>query len=89
MPIVPPLKMKLTSQYPNESPEILSLTSTIMNITPTKLENSDGNTFFESISRNFVYFLFKLPTQHTVTDILDIWRTAIRNASCFHNGFEK
>ncbi len=94
MPIIPPLKMKLTSQYPNEPPEILSLTSTIMNITPTKLEHSgrkkksnfrtktkiffflniiDGNTFFESISRNFIYFLFKLPTQHTITDILDIW----------------
>ncbi len=90
MPIVPPLKMKLTSQYPNEPPEILSLISTAMNVTPTKLENSgtkkkikikksfflyiiDGNTFFESISRNFVCFLFKLPTQHTVTDILDIW----------------
>jgi hypothetical protein len=42
MPIVPPLKMKLTIQYPNEPPEILSLMSTAMNITPTKLENS-GN----------------------------------------------
>ncbi len=40
MPIVPPLKMRLTVQYPNESPEILSLTSTPMNVTPTKLENS-------------------------------------------------
>jgi hypothetical protein len=40
MPIVPPLKMKLTVQYPNEPPEILSLTSTGMNVTPTKLENS-------------------------------------------------
>ncbi|CAF4171723.1 unnamed protein product, partial [Rotaria sordida] len=85
MPIVPPLKMKLTVQYPNEPPEILSLTSTTMNITPIKLENSDGNTFFESISRNFVHFLFKLPTQHTVTDVLDIWHTAIRNASFSQN----
>jgi hypothetical protein len=33
----------------------------------------DGHSFFESLSRNFIYFLFKLPTQHTVTDILDIW----------------
>ena len=40
MPIVPPLKMKLTIQYPNEPPEILSLTSTATNVTPTKLENS-------------------------------------------------
>ncbi|CAF4726431.1 unnamed protein product, partial [Rotaria magnacalcarata] len=40
MPIVPPLKMKLTIQYPNEPPEILSLTSTPMNVTPIKLENS-------------------------------------------------
>ncbi|CAF4909585.1 unnamed protein product, partial [Rotaria magnacalcarata] len=85
MPIVPPLKMKLTIQYPNEPPEILSLTSTPMNVTPIKLENSDGNTFFESISRNFVHFLFKLPTQHTVTDILDIWHSSIRNASFSQN----
>lgn len=33
----------------------------------------DGHSFFESISRNFIYFLFKLPTQYTVTDVLDIW----------------
>jgi hypothetical protein len=92
MPIVPPLKMKLTIKYPNEPPEVLSLTSTTLNLTPAKLENSgilsilikkfiiiiffcliDGHSFFESISRNFIYFLFKLPAQHTVTDILDIW----------------
>jgi len=40
MPIVPPLKMKLTIQYPTEPPEILSLTSTSMNVNPNKLENS-------------------------------------------------
>jgi hypothetical protein len=40
MPIVPPLKMKLTNAYPNEPPEILSLISTTINITPIKLENS-------------------------------------------------
>lgn len=92
MPIVPPLKIKLTLQYPNEPPEILSLSSATSNQTPAKLENSgfsfndsfiqyvfsywyclDGHNFFETISRNFVYFLFKLPSQHTVTDILDIW----------------
>jgi len=81
MPIVPPLKIKLTIKYPNEPPEVLSLTSTTLNHTPAKLENSDGHSFFESISRNFIYFLFKLPAQHTITDILDIWRTAIQNAS--------
>ena len=40
MPIVPPLKMKLTIQYPNEPPEVLSLTSPTVNTTPVKLENS-------------------------------------------------
>ncbi len=40
IPIVPPLKMKLTNAYPNEPPEILSLISTTINITPIKLENS-------------------------------------------------
>ena len=90
MPAVPPLKMKLSVRYPDEPPEILSLTSTGSNVTPVKLQNSgkiikknfynnilffliDGHSFFESISRNFIYFLFKLPAQHTVTDILDIW----------------
>ncbi|CAF3759498.1 unnamed protein product [Adineta steineri] len=80
-PIVPPLKIKLTSQYPNEPPEVLSLTSTTLCPTPAKLQKSDGHSFFESISRSFIYFLFKLPAQHTVTDILDIWRTAIQSAS--------
>lgn len=40
MPIVPPLKLKLTVQYPQEPPEILSLTSTSYNMAPAKLENS-------------------------------------------------
>lgn len=44
MPVVPPLKMKLTIQYPNEPPEILSLISTAMNVTPTKLEHSGTST---------------------------------------------
>lgn len=77
MPIVPPLKLKVTLQYPQEPPEILSLTSTSHSLTAAKLENSDGHTFFETISRNFVYFLFKLPSQHTITDILDIWVSKI------------
>lgn len=37
----------------------------------------DGHSFFESISRSFIYFLFKLPAQHTVTDVLDIWVRAV------------
>jgi len=40
MPVVPPLKMKLTVNYPNEPPEVLSLTSTTLSLTPAKLENS-------------------------------------------------
>jgi len=40
MPVVPPLKMKLTVKYPNEPPEVLSLTSTTLSLTPAKLENS-------------------------------------------------
>lgn len=56
MPIVPPLKMKLTIQYPNEPPEILSLTSTAMNITPTKLENS-GKSIGISFERILLIFL--------------------------------
>ena len=40
MPIVPPLKMKLTMQYPHEPPEVLSLSPTTLNMMPTKIENS-------------------------------------------------
>ena len=40
MPIVPPLKMKLTLQYPNDPPEILSLISSALHTMPAKLENS-------------------------------------------------
>ena len=100
MPVVPLLKMKLTIQYPNEPPEVLSLTSTTMNLATTRSEKSgklnhinkrklhyhvliiDDFSFFELISRNFIYFLFKLPTQHTVTDILDIWVRYVQN-KCF------
>ena len=57
MPIVPPLKMKLTIQYPNEPPEILSLISTTMNVTPTKLENS-GREINISKKKNIVFVLF-------------------------------
>lgn len=40
MPVVPPLKMKLSVKYPNEPPEVLSLTSTSLCLTPAKLENT-------------------------------------------------
>ena len=57
MPIVPPLKMKLTIQYPNEPPEILSLTSTATNVTPTKLENSGTpNSIFSRANYSLVLF---------------------------------
>lgn len=57
MPIVPPLKMKLTIQYPNEPPEILSLTSTAMNLTPIKLENSGKQISY--IYNSFSSLLFR------------------------------
>jgi hypothetical protein len=40
MPVVPPLKLKLTIKYPTEPPEVLSLTSTTLSLTPAKLEYS-------------------------------------------------
>lgn len=40
MPVVPPLKIKLTVKYPYEPPEVLSLTSTTLSLTPAKLEHS-------------------------------------------------
>lgn len=43
MPVVPPLKIKLTIQYPDEPPEVLSLTSAMLNFTPAKLEKSGKN----------------------------------------------
>ena len=51
MPIVPPLKMKLTLQYPNDPPEILSLISSALHTMPAKLENS-GRT---RRSRSYVF----------------------------------
>ncbi len=33
----------------------------------------DGHPFFERLSTIFISYLFKLPSQHTVTDILNIW----------------
>jgi len=46
MPVVPPLKIKLTVKYPDEPPEVLSLTSTTLNSTPAKLENSGFDYLF-------------------------------------------
>ena len=44
-----------------------------------------GHPFFEQISAYFVSHLFKLPSQHTITDILNIWvscpRSAVRRTS--------
>lgn len=40
LPVVPPLKMKLSVKYPNEPPEVLSLTSTSLSLTPARLENT-------------------------------------------------
>lgn len=83
-PLVPTLRLRISTRYPDEPPEILSLT----NSTPPKLEFSgnlelkikckllidlDGHPFFEQLSTIFVSYLFKLPFQHTVTDILNIW----------------
>ena len=56
MPIVPPLKMKLTLQYPNEPPEILSLTSATFSMTPAKLENSGRQIRRDLVSETNRYF---------------------------------
>lgn len=37
-----------------------------------------GHPFFEQISAYFVSHLFKLPSQHTITDILNIWVSRLR-----------
>ena len=83
-PLVPTLRLRISTRYPDEPPELLSLT----NSTPPKLEfsgnsnlkikfksssNLDGHPFFEQLSTIFVSYLFKLPFQHTVTDVLNIW----------------
>ncbi len=50
MPVVPPLKMKLTIKYPTEPPEVLSLTSTTLCLTPAKLEHSGRLSFLPTNS---------------------------------------
>lgn len=83
IPLVPILRLRIFPRYPEEQPEILSLTKTM----PPKLEStgmiiiciqysffySDGHPFFERISTIFISHLFKLPAQHTVTDVLNLW----------------
>lgn len=56
MPVVPPLKIKLTIKYPDEPPEVLSLTSTSLNLMPAKLENSGIE--IDSILFRKKYFIF-------------------------------
>lgn len=95
-PIIPILRIRVSTRYPDEQPEILSLTKTM----PPKLEYTgllfflsliernhrsdhrrsqehcfslDGHPFFEQLSTIFVSQLFKLPSKHTITDILQIW----------------
>ncbi|CAF2078968.1 unnamed protein product [Rotaria magnacalcarata] len=75
-PLVPPLRLRISTRYPQEQPEILSLSQTM----PPKLEFTDDHPFFQQISALFVSYLFKLPPRHTVTDILNIWRQSVKAA---------
>ncbi|CAF4961456.1 unnamed protein product, partial [Rotaria sp. Silwood1] len=75
-PLIPSLRLRISTRYPQEQPEILSLTKSM----PPKLEFSDGHPLLEQISTLFVSYLFKLPPQYTVTDILNIWRQSVQAA---------
>ncbi|CAF4804122.1 unnamed protein product [Rotaria sp. Silwood1] len=75
-PLIPSLRLHITTSYPEQPPEILSLTKTM----PPKLEYADGHPFFDQISSIFVSHLFKLNVQHTITDILNIWRQSVQAA---------
>ncbi|CAF2869142.1 unnamed protein product [Rotaria sp. Silwood2] len=75
-PLIPPLRLHITTSYPEQPPEVLSLTKT----TPPRLEFTDGHPFFDQISSTFISHLFKLNSQHTVTDILNIWRQSVQAA---------
>ena len=68
-PILPPIRLHVPMIYPEQAPEILSLTKT----PSPKLDFSDGHPLFERISSIFVSHLFKLRPQHTITEILNIW----------------
>lgn len=62
MPVVPPLKMKITIQYPHEPPEVLSLPSTALNFTPSKHENSGKlNINIKSTFYEICFFLRRWP----------------------------
>jgi hypothetical protein len=78
MPIVPPLKMKLTIQYPNEPPEILSLISTTMNVTPTKLENS-GRKIPKQENNCFTFLFLLQMVIHFLNPYLEILFTFYLN----------
>ncbi|UJR23878.1 hypothetical protein I4U23_026850 [Adineta vaga] len=75
-PMIPLLRLHVTTSYPEQSPEILSLTKTM----PPRLEFTDDHPFFDQISSMFISHLFKLRPQHTVTDILNIWRLSVQTA---------
>ncbi|CAF0886338.1 unnamed protein product [Rotaria sordida] len=77
-PLIPPLRLHITTFYPEQPPEVLSLTKTM----PPRLEFAveNGHPFFDQISSIFVSHLFKLNPQHTVTDILNIWRQSVQAA---------
>ncbi|UJR24936.1 hypothetical protein I4U23_006300 [Adineta vaga] len=75
-PLIPPLRLRISPRYPHEQPEVLSLTDKL----PPKLEFTDGHPYFEQISTLFISYLFKLPPQHTITDILNIWRQSVQAA---------
>lgn len=68
-PIVPALRLHIPTRYPEQAPEILSLTKTL----PPQLEFSEGHPFFEQISSIFLSHLLQLPAEHTISDILHLW----------------
>ncbi|CAF1971604.1 unnamed protein product [Rotaria magnacalcarata] len=75
-PLIPTLRLHVTTFYPEQPPEVLSLTKTM----PPKLEFADGHPFFDQMSSIFVSRLFKLNAKHTVTDILNVWRQSVQAA---------
>ena len=83
-PLIPPLRLRISTRYPDDQPEILSLTKSMspkleftgsffFSYFQIKFSTLDGHEFFEQLSKIFVSQLFKLPSQHTITDILNIW----------------
>lgn len=73
-PLIPSLNLRISIDYPNEQPEILSLTKT----SPPKLVFTDENPHLERISTYFICRLFKLERQHRIIDLLNIW---VKNSS--------